>query len=204
MEVTHHHCMPDAGPQPIPIGRPIANAARCTCVPRTSGAILQPGQENRSRRARLYLGGVCVARGYLNRPDLTAERFSPDPFADEAGKVGGVAARIYRTGDRGRWRPDGSIEFLGRLDDQVKVRGVRVEPGEVAAVLARHPQVADSTVIAIEEPSGGALLAAYVVRRGGEYPPLTDASPSSRGFKSRPSCPRRRYRRSSSRSTPFP
>jgi amino acid adenylation domain-containing protein len=168
VEVTHHHCIPDAGPQPIPIGRPIANTRVYVLDergrPRPIGV---PGE--------LYLGGVCVARGYLNRPDLTAERFASDPFADEAGQTGGMAARIYRTGDRGRWRPDGSIEFMGRLDDQVKVRGVRVEPGEVAAVLARHPGVADAAVIAIEQPSGGALLTAYVVPRGRGIPPLTEA-----------------------------
>jgi thioesterase domain-containing protein len=105
----------------------------------------------------LYVGGASVGRGYLDRPELTAERFVPDA-------LGGVpGARLYRTGDRVRWLADGSMEFLGRLDSQLKVRGYRVEPGEVTAVLRTHPAVRDCVVLGREE--AGRQLVAYVVGR---------------------------------------
>jgi len=108
----------------------------------------------------LYLGGAGLARGYLVRPALTAERFIPDPFSDEPG------TRMYRTGDRVRWRADGELEYLGRLDFQVKVRGFRIEPGEVESVLSSHPQIRDAVVAAVASPEGGRVLTAYVVADG--------------------------------------
>ena len=103
-----------------------SRTSRSTCwIPRAARAHRCPGE--------LYIGGAWSARGYLNDPELTAERFIPDPFRAVPG------ARLYRTGDRCRWRADGCLEFLGRLDQQVKVRGYRIELGEIEAVLERAP-----------------------------------------------------------------
>ncbi|HEX3529114.1 MAG TPA: amino acid adenylation domain-containing protein, partial [Thermoanaerobaculia bacterium] len=109
----------------------------------------------------LCLGGEALARGYLNRPALTAERFVPNPFG---------GSRLYRTGDRARWRSDGALELLGRMDHQVKVRGFRIELGEIEAVLAGHPAVREAAVTAAADTSGDRRLVAYVSATEGGGP----------------------------------
>ena len=107
----------------------------------------------------LYIGGAGLARGYLNRPELTAERFVPHPFSDNAG------ARLYRTGDLARYLPDGNIEYLGRLDNQIKIRGYRIELGEIEAVLGQHPSVRESVIVVREDSPGDRRLVGFVVAR---------------------------------------
>jgi len=103
----------------------------------------------------LYAGGDGVARGYLNRPEVTAEKFLPDPYSEEPG------ARMYRTGDRARWREDGVVEFLGRLDDQVKVLGHRIEPGEIETVLGTHEGIGQVSVVPQTAEDGSKRIVAY-------------------------------------------
>lgn len=108
----------------------------------------------------LCVGGANLARGYLNHPELTAAKFVQNPFLQEPD------ARIYRTGDLARWRPDGTLEFIGRADFQVKVRGLRVELGDIESALLRHPGLTDAVVIAREDGDGDTTLVAYVVPTG--------------------------------------
>src|SRR5262249_4873498 len=108
----------------------------------------------------IHIGGAGVARGYLNRPDLTAERFIQDPFN------GDPQARLYKSGDLGRWRADGTLEYVGRNDHQVKIRGYRIELGEIEAALATHPGVQQAVVLARESAPGEKRLVAYVVPGG--------------------------------------
>ncbi len=142
----------DAGRSPI--GAPLADLTLYLLDP--AGAVTPRGAVG-----EVHVGGPGLARGYLRRPDLTALRFVPDPFANEPG------ARLYRTGDLARHRATGDLDYVGRADSQVKVRGVRVEPGEVEAVLASHPAVAEAVVVARHDAAGERVLVAYVVRRDG-------------------------------------
>jgi amino acid adenylation domain-containing protein len=146
-----------SGPRPPSIGKPMAN---------TQVFILDPQKQlvPWGVPGELYVGGVGVARGYLNQPQLTAERFLPHPFSPAAG------TRIYRTGDRARWLPCGELEYLGRFDHQIKLRGFRIEPAEVEALLREHPNVRDAVVIACEESPGNKRLAAYIVCKGRPEP----------------------------------
>ncbi len=153
---TTCHVMEGAAPEgTIPIGQPIANT-RVYVVDRQLRPVPVgvPGE--------LLMGGDGLAWGYLGRPELTAERFIPDPFGLEPG------GRLYRSGDRVRHRADGTLEFLGRMDAQVKVRGFRVEPGEVEEALRQHPGVAEVVVVARPDPAGGKRLVAYAVPRVGQ------------------------------------
>jgi len=144
------------GENPIPIGRPIANTELFILDRHLEPAPVGVAGE-------LFIGGAGVVRGYLNRPELTAERFIAHPFSSEPG------ARLYRTGDQARYRPDGRIEYLGRLDHQVKVRGFRVELGEIEAALRQHPDIREGVAIVKEFNPGDQRVVACLVARNGHH-----------------------------------
>ena len=141
---------PASWPSQPPIGQPISGT--CAFIVDAFGNPVPVGVTG-----EIWIGGVALARCYWERPDLTAERFVPDGLSGETG------ARLYRTGDLGRWSADRQIEFLGRLDHQVKIRGHRVELGEIEAVLGRHASIAQAIVVVTEETPGDKRLVAYVV-----------------------------------------
>jgi len=142
----------------VPIGRPLSNVTVYLLDKYLNPTPLGiPGE--------IYIGGVCLARGYHHRPEMTAERFIPDPFSRDAG------ARLYRTGDMGKYLPDGAIEFYGRVDFQVKVRGFRIELAEIESVLAEHSAIEDVVVLAKKDKAGENRLVAYIVP---DHKPLPD------------------------------
>ncbi|MER5693024.1 amino acid adenylation domain-containing protein [Streptomyces mirabilis] len=143
-------------PSSVPIGRPIPNV---------SGHVLDGGLRLAPPGVpgELYLAGEALAHGYLNRPALTAERFVADPFGEPG-------SRMYRTGDLVRRLPDGDLEYLGRTDHQIKIRGVRIEPAEVRDAVAGCPGVTQAEVVVRDDPSGAACLVAYVGAQGGGAP----------------------------------
>jgi len=140
-------------PATVPLGRPIADG-RVYVLDRTRRPVAL------GVVGEIWAAGDGLARGYFGRPGATAAAFRPDPFGAEG-------ERMYRTGDLGRWRPDGRLEFAGRVDGQLKVRGYRVEPGEIEAALAAHPRVGVAVVVALGEAAADRRLAAFVTAAGG-------------------------------------
>ncbi|MCE8024896.1 non-ribosomal peptide synthase/polyketide synthase [Billgrantia aerodenitrificans] len=157
IDVTHWTCQDD-GRNQVAIGQPIAGIR--THVLDGDLNLVPPGVAG-----ELYLGGVGLARGYLHRPDLSAERFIADPLT--------VGERLYRTGDLVRWREDGQLEYLGRLDHQVKIRGLRIELGEIEAELLSQPEIREAVVVAQEGPNGARLVAYVVPQAGSELDSLS-------------------------------
>ena len=155
VDVTHWTCVQNSEHKVVPIGMPIANTQIHLLAPNYEPVPIGVAGE-------LHIGGVNLARGYHANPGLTAEKFVPNPFANEPG------ARLYKTGDLARYLPDGSIEFLGRIDHQVKLRGFRIELGEIEVALRQHDSVREAVVVVQEIARGEQRLVAYVQSRAGE------------------------------------
>ncbi|MEW6732306.1 MAG: amino acid adenylation domain-containing protein [Acidobacteriota bacterium] len=152
IDATYWHCQRGSNTRTVPIGRPIGNIKTYILDKYLYPVAIGVAGE-------LYVAGVGLARGYLNRPDLTADKFIPDPFSKHPGD------RLYKTGDLVRYLPDGSIEFLGRVDDQIKIRGLRLELGEIEAVLTAHPDIHEAAVVVREGIPGEQCLVAYLVAK---------------------------------------
>ncbi|MBD3917805.1 amino acid adenylation domain-containing protein [Paenibacillus sp. PR3] len=152
VDVTVYECEPGAKLRTVPIGRPIDNTTAYVLSP--NGMELQPI----GIAGELCIGGVQVAAGYVNRPELTAERFVPDPFSDV------TDARLYRTGDLVRWTEEGTLDYLGRIDNQVKIRGHRIELGEIERALLSHEAVSEAVVTTVDGAAeGDRSIWAYIV-----------------------------------------
>ena len=165
IEVTSWQCPKDHPRPTLPIGRPITNAQ--IYILDQDMNLLPPGSTG-----ELYIGGDCLGRGYLARPELTAQAFVPSPFGNPPG------ARLYRTGDLARYLPNGLLEFAGRNDNQVKVRGFRIELTAVEAALLRHPEIKAAAVVNRDDGFGNTHLIAYATSNGG----LPPTSAALRGF----------------------
>ncbi|MDE9459616.1 non-ribosomal peptide synthetase, partial [Xenorhabdus bovienii] len=155
IDVTFWTAPPAWQESQVPIGKPIANTQIYLLDPHLQPVPLGTAGE-------IYIGGVGVARGYLNRAELNQQRFIPDPFSENP------EARLYRTGDFGRFQSDGTLHYLGRNDNQVKLRGLRIELGEIEASLNRLPEIKEAAVIAREDIPGDIRLAAYLVTEEAE------------------------------------
>nr|WP_122317397.1 non-ribosomal peptide synthetase [Pseudomonas cichorii] len=161
IDVTAWHCQPSDQGDSVPIGKPIANIRIYILDPHGQPTPVGVAGE-------INIGGVGVARGYLNLPELSAERFVKDPFSSDPD------ARVYKTGDLGRWLDNGAVEYLGRNDFQVKIRGQRIELGEIEAKLALHEAIKEAVVLARDEASGEKRLVAYFTSRTGSTADLRE------------------------------
>lgn len=150
----------------VPVAEPIANTQIYVLAESSYPAAGSVHPVPIGIPGEVHIGGDGLARGYLNRPELTNSRFIPDPFCDRPG------ARLYKTGDLARFRPDGSLEFLGRIDHQVKLRGFRIELGEIEAVLSRYPLLKQGVVVVREDVPGDQRLVAYFTTKGDTLPTI--------------------------------